>query len=80
VPLFSFTAKLFTVSEESDAQLAFCNVSKGGSFYRAKRHIREDLILPELLSYNLSDVPEDIFLEKLRFYERNKNCVMRKEQ
>jgi hypothetical protein len=41
-------------------QLAFHNVSKGGSYYRAKKHIREDLILPELLLDKLSDVPEDI--------------------
>jgi hypothetical protein len=45
-------------------QLAFRNVSKGGSYYQAKEHIREDLILPELLLHNLSDVPEDIFQRK----------------
>jgi hypothetical protein len=44
-------------------QLAFCNVLKGGSYYRAK-NIREDLILLKLLSDNLSNVPEDIFLRK----------------
>jgi hypothetical protein len=59
-------------------QLAFCNVSKGGSYYRAKKHSREDLILQELLSDNLSDVPEDIFQRK-RFCDRNKNCAVRKK-
>jgi hypothetical protein len=42
-------------------QLAFLNVLRGGSYYRGKEHIREDLILPEILSDNLSDVPDDIF-------------------
>jgi hypothetical protein len=48
------------VGSQSDMQLAFCNISKE-CYYRAKRHFREDLILPELLLDNLSDVPEDIF-------------------
>jgi hypothetical protein len=39
----------------------FVNVLKGPCFYRAKKHLREDLILPELLPDNLSDVPENIF-------------------
>jgi hypothetical protein len=59
-------------SQESDT------LSKGGSYYQAKQHIREYLIVPELLMDNLSDVPEDIFLRKLRFCERNKNCAVRK--
>jgi hypothetical protein len=42
-------------------QAAFRNVLKGGSYYRAKKHIREDLILPELLSDNLFHVPDVIF-------------------
>jgi hypothetical protein len=29
--------------------------------HQAKKYLREALILPELLSDNLSDVPEDIF-------------------
>jgi hypothetical protein len=37
------------------------NISKGECYYRAKKHFREDLILPELLSYNLFNVLEDIF-------------------
>jgi hypothetical protein len=49
------------VGSQSDTQLAFRNVLKGERYYRAKKHFREDLILPELLSGNLSDVPEDIF-------------------
>jgi hypothetical protein len=49
------------VGSQSDTQLAFRNVSKGEYYYRANKHFREDLILPELLSDNLSDVPEDIF-------------------
>jgi hypothetical protein len=43
-----------------------------------KKHFREDLILPELLSDNLSDVPEAIFRRKRRFCKRNKNCAVRK--
>jgi hypothetical protein len=46
------------VGSQSDTQH---NVSKGECYYRAKKHFREYLILPELLSDNLSDVPEDIF-------------------
>jgi hypothetical protein len=49
------------VGSYSDMQLAFHNVLKGECYYRAKKHFREDSILPELLSNNLSDVPEDIF-------------------
>jgi hypothetical protein len=49
------------VGSQFDTQLGFRNVSKGECYYRAKKHFREDLILPELLSDNLSDVPEDIF-------------------
>jgi hypothetical protein len=46
---------------QSDRQLAFRNILKGKRYYRAKKHIREDLILPELLSDYLSDVPDEIF-------------------
>jgi hypothetical protein len=46
------------VGSQSDTQR---NVSKGECYYRAKKNFREELILPELLSDNLSDVPEDIF-------------------
>jgi hypothetical protein len=49
------------VGSQSDTQVAFRNVSKGQCYYRAKKHIRDDLILLELLSDNLSDVREDIF-------------------
>jgi hypothetical protein len=31
------------------------------TYYQAKKHFREDLVLRELLSDNLSDVPVDIF-------------------
>jgi hypothetical protein len=53
----------------------FYNVSRGGSYYLAKKEkkdVSEDLILPELLSGNLSNVPEDIFLWKRSFCERKK--------
>jgi hypothetical protein len=53
--------KLGVWASQSDTQVAFRNVSKGGRYHRAKKHIREDLILPELLSDTLSDVPDDIF-------------------
>jgi hypothetical protein len=46
------------VGSQSDTQR---NDSKGECYYQAKKHFREDLILPELLSDNLSDVPEDIY-------------------
>jgi hypothetical protein len=46
---------------QSDMQLVFHNVSKGECYYRVKKHFREVLILPDLLSDNLSDVPEEIF-------------------
>jgi hypothetical protein len=45
-------------------QVAFRNVLKGGSYYGVEKHIREDLILLEFLSDNLSDVLENIFLRK----------------
>jgi hypothetical protein len=48
-------------TQESDTQLAFRNVLRGGSYYRTKKHIREDLIMTDLLSDSLSDVPDDIF-------------------
>jgi hypothetical protein len=34
---------------------------KEGVITEQKKHIKGDLILPELLSDNLSDIPEDIF-------------------
>jgi hypothetical protein len=46
------------VGSQSDTQR---NDLKGECYYQAKKHFREDLILPELLSDNLSDVLEDIF-------------------
>jgi hypothetical protein len=36
-------------------------MSQAWSSHRAKKFLTEDVILPELLSDNLSDVPEDIF-------------------
>jgi hypothetical protein len=39
----------------------FRNVSRGGSYYQAKKHIGEDLIFSELLPNNLFDVPDDMF-------------------
>jgi hypothetical protein len=48
------------VGSQSDTRLAFHNVSKEECYYQAKKHIREDLILPELLD-NLSNAPENIF-------------------
>jgi hypothetical protein len=53
--------KLSTWASQSDTQLAFHNISKKGEILQSKKHARDDLILPELLSDNLSDVPEDIF-------------------
>jgi hypothetical protein len=35
-------------------------MSQGKSSLRAKKYLRDDWILPELLSNNLSDVPDDI--------------------
>jgi hypothetical protein len=58
--------------------LAFRNISKGGSHYRAKKRIWEDLILPELLSDNLFVVPEDFFSENDDFVRETKNFAMRK--
>jgi hypothetical protein len=75
MPLFIF--KLY-VSQESDTQLAFRNFSRGGNYYWEKKHIREDLILPDLLSENLSHVFDDILQWKWPFCERNKNCAARK--
>jgi hypothetical protein len=49
------------VGSQSDTQLAFRNVSKGESYDRAKKHIRENVILPELLSDYISDVSDEIF-------------------
>jgi hypothetical protein len=49
------------VGSQSDTQLVFCNILKGECYYRAEKHFRENLILPELLSDNLSDVPEEVF-------------------
>jgi hypothetical protein len=46
------------VGSQSDTQR---NVSKEECYYPAKKHFREDPILPELLSDNLSDVPVDTF-------------------
>jgi hypothetical protein len=42
--------------------------------YRVKKHTREDPILPELLSDNLSNVSA-----KRTICERNKNCVTGKK-
>jgi hypothetical protein len=55
-----FVFKLCVWASQSDTQLG-SNVSKGECYYQAKKHFKEDLILPELLSDNLSDVLEDIF-------------------
>jgi hypothetical protein len=46
---------------KSDTQLAFCNILRGGVITEGEKRIRVDLIFPELLSDNLSDVPDDIF-------------------
>jgi hypothetical protein len=59
-----FILKLSVWFSSLITQLAFYNVSKGGDFYRVKKHIKEVLILPELLSDNLSNVPEDILQQK----------------
>jgi hypothetical protein len=58
---------------------------KGGSYYRAKKHVREDLILPELLSDNLFDVPgaffseNDNFVRETKIVPREKNTVKVKQ-
>jgi hypothetical protein len=44
--------KLSMWASQSDMQLAFRNVLRGGRYYQAKKHIREGLILPELLLDN----------------------------
>jgi hypothetical protein len=48
------TAKLFIVSQQSDMQ---CSVSQAENCHGAKTFLMEEVILPELLSDNLSDVP-----------------------
>jgi hypothetical protein len=53
--------KLSMWASQSDTQLVLRDVSKGGRYYQGKKYIMEDLILPELLSDNLFDVPDDIF-------------------
>jgi hypothetical protein len=55
------------VGSQSDTQLALRNISKEECHYQAKGHFREDLTLPELLSDNISDVPEDFFSENYDF-------------
>jgi hypothetical protein len=46
-----------------------------------KKLIREDLILPKLLSDNLSNVPEEIFLAKMTIlWEKQKSCREKKIQ
>jgi hypothetical protein len=73
----SSSSSCVCVGSQSDTQR---NVSKEECYYRAKKkHFREDLILPELLADNLSDVPVDIFQWKRRFCKRNKNCAARKK-
>jgi hypothetical protein len=57
------------VGSQSDMQR---NVFKGECYYRAKKHFREDLSLPELLSDDLADVPVDIFGEKDDFVRETK--------
>jgi hypothetical protein len=52
--LVPFTAKLFIVSQQSDMQ---CNVSQAESCHGAKIFLMEEVILPERISDNLSDVP-----------------------
>jgi hypothetical protein len=49
-------------------------------YYRAKKHFTEDLILPQLLLDNLSNILEDIYQWKRRFCKRNKNCEARKNR
>jgi hypothetical protein len=78
-PFVLFHSQAVYMSQESDMQLVFRNVSRGGSYYWAQKHIREDLILPELLSDSLFHVPYDIFQWKWRFCERNKNCATRRK-
>jgi hypothetical protein len=53
---------------------------KGGSYYQAKKHIWEDLILPELFSDNLSDVPEDIYSKNDDFVRETKIVPQEKIQ
>jgi hypothetical protein len=52
--LVPITAKLFLVSQQSDMQ---CSVSQADNCQRAKTFLTEEVILPELLSDNLSDLP-----------------------
>jgi hypothetical protein len=52
--LIPFTAKLFIVSQQSDMQ---CGVLQEENCRGAKTFLTEDVILPELLSDSLSDVP-----------------------
>jgi hypothetical protein len=54
--LFFFTAKLFLVSEQPFSSTG-CHKE---SFLQAKKYLRDDQILPELLLDNLSDVRDNI--------------------
>jgi hypothetical protein len=56
--LFSFAEKLFSISQPPGHQFSMLQAQ---SSHRAKEYLREDPILPELLSDNLLDVPVDIF-------------------
>jgi hypothetical protein len=53
-------------------------MSQAQSYHRAKTFLKEYVILPQLLSDNLSDVPEDILVisesEKDDSVERKKSC------
>jgi hypothetical protein len=50
------------VRSQSDASY-LRNISKGECYYRAKKHFREDLILPELLSDNYPMFSRTFFSE-----------------
>jgi hypothetical protein len=71
VPFVLLTAKLFIVSQESHTQLAFHNVSRRGSYYWVKRHIREDLIFQ-----NYCQTVYSMFL--MTFFSENDDFVREK--
>jgi hypothetical protein len=77
--LVPFTAKLFIVSQQSDMQ---CSILQGENCHGSKTFLTEEVILPELLSDNLSHVPM-IFLIIARvtamfLCERGKLCGWKK--
>jgi hypothetical protein len=80
-PFVLFTAKLFLVSEQPFSSTG-CHKKRVLS--EQKKYLRHDRILPELLSDNLSNVPDDILSHNESDSDRDsvterKNCAAGKE-